>query len=211
MLSYRKQAGFNVMELMVTLFVATIVLSVGVPAFTGFAANNRIATASNDLASSLHMARTEAIKRRAAVTICPSTNWDSNAPTCTNSGFEDGWIVFMDALAPAPPDLAHTGAQDIIYAHGPMADRVNITLADADSILASQPFVTYQANGFPVARLAGNDAVFNFQICDDRGAMDVGGGIAAGRWIQVAPTGRPQIYRQVAQVQGGANPTAGCM
>lgn len=205
-----RQAGFNVIELMVTLFVATIVLSVGVPAFSGFSANNRIATASNDLASSLHLARTEAIKRRAAVTICPSDDWSANSPSCSNSDFEDGWIIFMDALAPALPDLAHTGAVDVLFAHGPMAQGVGITLASANSVLASQPFLSYQSNGFPVTRLAGNDAVFNFQVCDKRGNVDVGGGIAAGRWIQVAPTGRPQIYREVSQVQATANPTTGC-
>lgn len=208
--NYKRQLGFNVIELMVTLFVGAIVLSVGVPAFTGFAANNRIATASNDIATTLHLARTEAIKRRAAVSVCASADWDTNNPSCTGNDFANGWIVFVDALAPAVPDLNHNGAADVLLAHGPLNDNVTLTLADAGNPIANGGFVSFGANGVPVANLGGNRGAFNFQLCDDRGNEDVGGGIAAGRWIQLAPTGRPQIYRDVAHMQSGANPTNGC-
>ena len=205
-----KQAGFNVLELMVVLFVAGILMTVGLPAFTGFMANNRMSTAANDIATSLHLARTEAIKRRASISICPSTEWDANAPDCTDSAFRDGWIVFVDAQPPAAPDLLHTGAQDIIYTHGPISDRITMTLADADSVIGGNQFLVFGPNGFPLAQLGGNDAVMNFQMCDDRGDVNTGGGIAAGRWIQLTPTGRPQIYREQEDVESAANPTAGC-
>lgn len=205
-----RQAGFNIIELMVVLFVAGILMTVGLPAFNGFMASNRMSTAANDLATTMHVARTEAVKRRAAVTVCPSTQWDQANPVCTNTGFEQGWIVFVDALAPAAPDLAHNGAQDILYAHGPMPDGINLRLADGNAVLGGAPFLVFGANGFPVVNLAGNNAVFNFQMCDHRGDMDAGGGISASRWIRVEPTGRPQIHREVAQVTSAANPTAGC-
>lgn len=205
-----RQAGFNILELMVVLFVAGILMTVGLPAFSGFMANNRMSTAANNLATSLHVARTEAIKRRAAVTICPSDEWNQANPACTNTGFEEGWIVFMDALAPAAPDLAHTGPQDIILTQGPMPDGITLRLADNNAVLGGAPFLVYGSNGFPVVNLAGNNAVFNFQLCDHRGNADAGGGISASRWIRVAPTGRPQVHRDVAQVASAANPTAGC-
>lgn len=205
-----RQAGFNILELMVVLFVAGILMTVGLPAFSGFMANNRMSTAANDLATTLHLARTEAIKRRAAVAVCPSDEWDQAAPNCTNTGFEDGWIVFVDALAPANPDLAHTGAQDVLYAHGPMPDGVNLRVADANALLGGAPFLVFGTNGFPVGNLAGNNAVFNFQMCDHRGDADAGGGISASRWIRITPTGRPQIYRELAEIASPANPTNGC-
>lgn len=210
MLNHTRQQGFNVIELMVTLFVGAIVLSVGVPAFSNFAANNRLATASNDIATTLHLARTEAVKRRAAVSVCPSNNWDSNNPSCGGNDFTNGWIVFVDALAPALPDLAHNGAADVLLAHGPLNDKVTLGVADAANPIGNGGFVSFGTNGFPIANIGGNRGVFNFQLCDDRGDKDVGGGIAAGRWIQIAPTGRPQVYRQQTQVQSGANPTNGC-
>lgn len=214
MLNYEKQrgrqAGFNIIELMVVLFVAGILMSVGLPAFSGFMSSNRMSTAANDLATTLHVARTEAIKRRASVTVCPSTQWNQANPACTNTPFEDGWIVFVDAVAPALPDLAHNGAQDVLRAHGPMPNGITLTLADADSVIGGQPFLTFGTTGFPLATLAGNDAVFNFQMCDHRGNADTGGGIAAGRWIRLSPTGRPQIHREVGQVQSAQNPANGC-
>ena len=214
MLNNRKQpadqAGFSVLELMVVLFVAGILMTVGLPAFTGFVANNRMSTAANDLATTLHLARSEAIKRRASVAVCPSDEWDQAAPNCTNTGFENGWIVFIDALATANPDLAHTGAQDILYAHGPMPDGLNLRLADGDAVLAGAPFLVFGTSGFPMRNLGGDNAVFNFHMCDHRGDADAGGGISASRWIRIAPTGRPQIYREVGDVTSPANPTNGC-
>ena len=207
---HANQAGFNILELMVVLFVAGILMTVGLPAFNGFMANNRMSTAANDLATTLHLARTEAIKRRASVSVCPSDQWDEAAPACTNTGFEDGWIVFVDALAPAAPDLTHTGAQDVLYTHGPMPDGINLRLADANALLGGAPFLVFNASGFPVVNLAGNNAVFNFQMCDHRGDADAGGGISASRWIRVTPTGRPQIYRELGDITAPINPTNGC-
>jgi len=205
-----RQAGFNIIELMTVLFIAGILVTVGLPAFNGFMANSRMSTSANDLAITLHVARTEAVKRRASITVCPSTEWAQNAPGCTNSDFEDGWIVFVDAVAPALPDLAHTGAPDILYTHGPMHEGIDLKLADDQALLGNRPFLVFGPNGFPLNNLGGNDTVFNFQLWDHRGNEDTGGGVAAGRWIQMTPTGRPQIYRDVDQVQSGVNPANGC-
>lgn len=206
----RKQAGFNLLELMTVLFVAGILMTVGIPAFNGFVANNRMSTAANDLAITLHMARTEALKRRASVSVCPSTQWAEEDPACTAGGFEDGWIVFVDAIAPALPDMAHTGPNDVIFTHGPLPDGVDLDYADAQNALGGQPRLIFLPNGFPLQQFGGVNTVFNFQLCDDRGDANTGGGVAAGRWIQLTPTGRPQIYREQAQVQSGINPAGGC-
>ena len=100
----RNTNGFTLVELLVTLMVAAIVLGIGVPAFNGFIATNRMAAAANDITSALHLARTEAIKRRANVTLCASSNWNTATPSCDNaSGLNDGWIVFVDCTVAPPP------------------------------------------------------------------------------------------------------------
>ena len=73
----------------------------------------------------------------------------------------------------------------------------------------SVPYVQYGGNGFPRTAGAGTP-ISNMQLCDDRGDVDVGGGVAAGRWIQIGVTGRPQLYRMHADVQSAANPIGGC-
>ena len=58
---------------MVALVVVAIALGIGVPVFTTMAANERMSSATNDLVTSLHAARSEALMRRAPVTASTST------------------------------------------------------------------------------------------------------------------------------------------
>lgn len=204
------QAGFNLIELMVVLFVAGILLGIGVPSMGNLISNNRIATASNDIAVSVHMARTEAVKRQANVTICPSTTWGNAAPTCDLNGELDaGWIVFVDSVPPAAPNLAVDGAE-VLYAHGPLHPDINLTVADTGGVLGGPKFIAFGSSGFPLANVGGNSGIFNLQLCDHRGNTDIGGGIAAGRWLQLGRTGRPSLHRKQGAVQSGNNPTGGC-
>ncbi len=207
--------GFTLIELMVTLLVAALVLGVGVPAMSQFIATNRMAAAANDITTAFHIARSEAVKRRANVTVCPSADWDSAAPSCANAGsFEDGWIVFVDCtVAPPPggtcgaPNYAVDAFDQVIGVHGPLPDDIG----DAFTTNPGAPqYVSYSATGFPRQIAIGSLPKTDFQLCDHRGNEDIGGGVAAGRWVRISPTGRPQIYRDVANVQSGLNPLGGC-
>ena len=88
--------GFTLIELMVAILVLGILLGVAVPSFREAALSSRLTGYANDLVASAQLARSEAIKRNAAVTLCAS----KNGTTCgidAGSGWEAGWIV----LAPA--------------------------------------------------------------------------------------------------------------
>lgn len=87
----KKHTGFTLIELMITLVVAGIVLSVGVPSFKSFFLNTRISTQANDLVSSLNLARGEAIKRGTSIKICSSDDQAS-----CGGAWEDGWIVITN-------------------------------------------------------------------------------------------------------------------
>ena len=65
----RKQAGFTLIEIMITLGVAAIVLSFGVPKFQLMMQNNRISTSTNTLIGTFNLARSEAIKRGREITV----------------------------------------------------------------------------------------------------------------------------------------------
>lgn len=55
---------------MIALAVLAILAAVGVPSFQGIIANNRLASASNDILSGLNVAKSEAIRRNASVRFC---------------------------------------------------------------------------------------------------------------------------------------------
>ena len=87
-----KNAGFTLIELIATVSIATILASIAVPSFSKMIERNRITTGTNELISSLILARSEALKRSINVSLCASNN-DTN---CNANDFSEGWIVFVD-------------------------------------------------------------------------------------------------------------------
>lgn len=85
----KTNAGFTLIELMMTVFIAAIVLTLGVPSFQEMSRNNQLTAQTNDLVSSFNLARSEAVKRRSAVRVCTSNNQTS----CVAGAWQDGWIV----------------------------------------------------------------------------------------------------------------------
>jgi type IV fimbrial biogenesis protein FimT len=209
----RKLEGFTLIEMLVTIFVLSIVLTMGVPSFQEFTQNNRMASGVNDLVSTLYAARTEAVKRKsftgpnAAVSVCASTDWNTATPSCASPGdLRDGWITFVDLDGDATVD----GGEDIIAAHGPMPDGIELQALDLNDNAVAKQFFSYGPTGF-LRQAGGSESIGNVQLCDARGDKDVGGGTAAGRFVLILPTGRPQIYRMREDVQNDTlNPIGGC-
>ncbi len=93
--------GFTMVELMVAIAVAGILLGIGVPSYRSFVAGQRIRTATSELNYALLQARSEAIKRNAAVTVTPA-----------GSCWQAGWTVSVGSVA-----LAAQGAyRDLSFA-----------------------------------------------------------------------------------------------
>jgi type IV fimbrial biogenesis protein FimT len=91
------EMGFTLIELMVTLAVAAIVLTVAVPSFQDLVRNNRLATQANQLVSALNLARSEAVKRGVRVTVCKTDAPDAAEPSCSaTANWQQGFIVFVD-------------------------------------------------------------------------------------------------------------------
>lgn len=91
----RAQKGLTLVELMVTLAVVVVLLGVGVPLYRGVVANNALVAETNDLVSALNLARSEAVKRGAAVTICAKNTANVASTTC-GTDWTNGWQVFTD-------------------------------------------------------------------------------------------------------------------
>ena len=96
-----KTNGFTIVELMVSLLIGAVMLALAMPVFTSMLQKNRIRAAENYLESSLNAAREEAIKRRASVRVCPSTDGSS----CRDdSDWSAGWLLFSDSNSNSSPD-----------------------------------------------------------------------------------------------------------
>ena len=66
-----QQRGFTLIELMFTIVVMAVLLSIGVPSFRDFIRSSRMAEGTNALVGDLNFARSEAIKRNQNTTVVP--------------------------------------------------------------------------------------------------------------------------------------------
>ena len=89
----KKFHGFTLIELMVTLAIVAVLMTMATLSFRYITNSSRISSEMNALVGSLQFARAEAIKQGLPVTVCSSTT----GTTCsTATTWQDGWIVFVD-------------------------------------------------------------------------------------------------------------------
>lgn len=99
----KKITGFTLIELMVTLLVASILLTIGVPSFLETIRRSRTISQANELVTALNLARSEAVKRGIQVTILR-----------TGTEWEDGWQVFVDENADHVLDAGEAVIQEYV-------------------------------------------------------------------------------------------------
>jgi type IV fimbrial biogenesis protein FimT len=81
-------------EMIMTVAVGAILLTVGIPSFRYITNSNRVAAEINGLLGDLQYARSEAIKEGVSVSVCVS----SSGTACTGGvNWQSGWIVISSA------------------------------------------------------------------------------------------------------------------
>lgn len=158
--------GFTLIELMITLAVAVVVLTLAAPAFRDIVIRNRVAAEINPLVATLNQGRSEAIKRGRSVTLCNS----SNGTSCTGS-WPAGWILFEDSDADGTLDPGETA---IKVSNGFTSSSDTLTYT------AASTYVRFRSNGF--SQEAGS-----FKLCES-------GAVAKyARALYISTTGRIRL------------------
>ena len=188
----RYQRGFTLYELLITMLVIGIVLTVGIPSFSQFTQNSRITSTANDLHSSFQLARSEAARSKSPVTICASAD-PLGAAQCDGALFDEGWIIFVDLDA----DLQRAGAgENVLRAHPPIDVAINISMNGGADYFGFAP------TGLGRGNVGGQPSVQTAVICDGRGNIVAAGGMSAARILIVTPIGRAMVLRDVDQIAG---------
>lgn len=200
--------GVTLLELMITVFVAAVLLGFGVPSFREFQRNNAIAAAANDLVSATLAARAEAIKRQVPVTLCASANPTAANPVCSadGAGTNGGFFVWVDwnpANVDANGSPVFTGNDgNAVLNNGETVLLARPAPGGVVNVFANTGVVSYGPNGFRRLTITGLPAqpqIFNVLYCDDRGNRVTSVGSTA-RVVRIDQTGRGQTLRDVATV-----------
>ncbi len=78
----KQQNGVTLIELMITIAILVIALSIGIPNMSQFLKNSELINTSNKVATMMSLARSEATKRQTSISICQS----SDHLTCNTAG-----------------------------------------------------------------------------------------------------------------------------
>ena len=186
----RIQSGFTLYELLITLMIVGVVLTLGIPNMSEFTRNSRITTTANDLHAAFQLARSEAARAKTNITICASDNSTTAAADCQGA-WEDGFIIFIDANG----DLLRAGGgESVLRAHGPIAEGVSLAVANNAS------YFSYASTGLGRGNVGGAPAVSQIVVCDKRGIDESSKDFSFGRLLVATPLGRATVLRGYPQV-----------
>lgn len=153
----RKLRGVTLIELIITVAIAGILAAVAAPSFRTMMRKNRVDGMTNQLAASLNLARSEAVKRGKRLTVCKTADPAASNPVCSNSSsvaWQSGWLVFVDESTQGTVD----GADIRLQVNQPAESAVAI-----DGATNYAHYISYLPTG--LSNVNGGVANGTFTIC----------------------------------------------
>ncbi len=115
-----RNQGFTLFELLTTLLLVAIIMSIAIPSFSATLARQRQRVEIDALFHAIHLARKESIMRRKVISICPS----ANGSRCeARENWSAGWILFENKDRDSPPRV--DPGEPVLVTHR-VSDRVRI-------------------------------------------------------------------------------------
>jgi len=168
-------SGFTLMELLITMALAAILMMVAVPSYSTFTKNQRLTSYTNELITSINMARGEAARRGTRVALCRSSDPDAASPTCSgsNNDWSNGWLVYAIGDSRTTTPLVYDSSVDVKIGAGLPQSGVYVK---SDSATTHAQTLEFAADGTTTATAS-------FAFCDSRG-------VSKGKLVKVIGTGR---------------------
>jgi len=195
----KKNTGFTLIELMIALAILGILLAVGLPALKSFMQSGQTVASTNELIAAFNVARSEAIKHNASVTICESVN----GKKCAGSGsdnWQDGWVVFVDANNDQKGTKvkctdSNKGTDCLLVSRESFGDDLlDISGVDINTS-AGISSTTFNSRGLPKS-VSGASQAGNFSIC----SVDTDGNTINSRAVVLSLTGRVRVSDNAAVI-----------
>lgn len=156
-LSVGRLRGFTLIELMITVAVLTVTLTLAAPAFTDLIRDNRLISNVYAVRAILGLARSEAIARRMPVVVCGTTD----GLACNkDTDWSSGYLALMGVDQDATVDAGNPGQSRLHW-----EDRSNTSV----TVSYSRNVVVYDGMGSALGSAG------TFVFCDSRGAAKARG------------------------------------
>jgi len=129
----RQQAGFTLIELMVTISIASILMFVAAPSFVKFQQNAKLSEAVSAFVSAANAARANAMKLGLNTYLVPNgANWST------------GWFVFTDSNWNQTFDA---GTDEVVLSHEAITSDLTIATVGASSL--TDGYLLFNGSGYP--------------------------------------------------------------